>query len=314
MHIWLTLRVAAKRRLRTFFRRVVFHREQFQEFSIGIYTGPSPFRLGPLDHPLNPVLTRNDVSDVQAAFVADPFMLRMNEAWYMFFEVLNAQTRKGEIGLAVSLDGRHWRYQRIVLREPFHLSYPYVFRWNDRIYMVPESHEAHSVRLYEAVEFPHRWELVETLLEGNSLSDASVFRFNDIWWLLVEGAGRPLNAGTLRLFYAGELAGPWVEHPKSPLVEGNPHIARPAGRVLNVDQQVFRYAQDCYPEYGTLVRAFQIVELTKASYLERQIDSNPVLQGSGSGWNAVGMHHVDTHLLDDGRWIACVDGWVWRQA
>jgi hypothetical protein len=79
---------------------------------------------------------------------------------------------------------------------------------------------------------------------------------------------------------------------------------------LVFDDRIIRYSQDCYPAYGTQVRAFEIVELTKTTYRERETDVNPILKGSGSGWNCEGMHHVDAHKLDDGSWIACVDGWL----
>ena len=92
-------------------------------WSIAIYTGISPFDL----QPAPPVLTKADITDIPAAFVADPFMLRRDHTWYMFFEVMNIETRLGEIGVATSNDALNWTYDRIVLREPFHLSYPHVF-------------------------------------------------------------------------------------------------------------------------------------------------------------------------------------------
>ncbi len=44
--------------------------------------------------------------------------------WFTFFEVLSREYGRGEIGLAASVDGFEWQYRQIVLREPFHLSYP----------------------------------------------------------------------------------------------------------------------------------------------------------------------------------------------
>ncbi len=70
------------------------------------------------------MLTFRDVTDAPAWFVADPFMIRRNDQWAMYFEVFRADTRRGEIGLATSRDGRTWAYREIVLREPFHLSFP----------------------------------------------------------------------------------------------------------------------------------------------------------------------------------------------
>jgi hypothetical protein len=108
------------------------------EWSIGMYGGGSPYELSPLADVENPVLSARDVTDVKASFVADPFMVRDGSKWYMFFEVLNALTSKGEVGLATSGDGVRWKYERIVLREPFHLSSPYVFKHEDGFYMIPE--------------------------------------------------------------------------------------------------------------------------------------------------------------------------------
>lgn len=110
-------------------RRIVAAKDT--EWSIGIYGGASPYDLAPLKDVSYPVLSARDVTDIKAEFVADPFMIRHASKWYMFFEVLNALTNRGEIGLATSDDGLRWRYERIVLREPFHLSYPYVFRYRD---------------------------------------------------------------------------------------------------------------------------------------------------------------------------------------
>src|SRR5262249_34417850 len=58
-------------------------------WAIGLYTGESPLQLRPAPGTRNPVLTRSDVTDVPAVFVADPFLLRTSGVWHMFFEVLN---------------------------------------------------------------------------------------------------------------------------------------------------------------------------------------------------------------------------------
>ena len=283
--------------------------ERQNEWSIGIYIGQSPFNLVSPENVDNPVLTRKDVSDVKAILVADPFMLKVNRIWYMFFEVLNLQAGKGkgEIGLAVSENGVNWGYQQIVLAETFHLSYPYVFQWMDSYYMIPESYQAGSIRLYKALKFPIQWSFVATLLNGQVFLDTSIFRYANKWWIFTE-TNPNHRYDTLRLYYADGLMGPWVEHPKSPIIEGNSHIARPAGRVLVFNDRVVRYTQDWYPAYGSQVRAFEITELTTTCYREREVDKSPILAASDCRWNRCGMHHIDPHPMDDGRWIACVDG------
>jgi hypothetical protein len=290
------------------FARPLYRRLQpdaAQEFAIGIAIGDSPLALKLPASIANPVLTLRDVTDVPAQFVADPFMCRDGENWYLFFEVLNHLSRKGEIGLAVSRDGMTWKYQHIVLAEPFHLSYPYVFEWNGSHYMIPEGAAGGAIRLYRAVRFPDQWQQIGNLIEGKRFVDASILRHGDKWWLFTDGGADSTNP-VLRLYFSDELLGPWREHPLSPILR-DPHFSRPAGRIVVVDGTPIRFAQDVYPVYGSSVSAFAIMRLTPTEYEEKPLSDRPVL-AAGPGWNRQGMHHVDAHLRADGSWIACVDG------
>ena len=274
-------------------------------WSIGIYTGDSPFQLRSTAN--NPVLKNTDISDIPAGLVADPFMLPRGNRWYMFFEVLKRDTQLGIIGLASSDDAFRWSYEQVVLEEPFHLSYPYVFDWQGDHYMIPETLGASAACLYKADDFPTRWSLQQKLIEG-AHADPSIVRFNDLWWLFT--CTEPYGHDILRLYFARDLEGPWKEHPRSPLITNDKSRARPAGRILQFDRHLIRFAQDCVPDYGTRVRAFEIKELTRDTYVEAEHSESPLLSPSGQGWNGMGMHHVDAHRQNDGdrSWIACVDG------
>jgi len=270
-------------------------------WSISVYRGDFPFNL----EPANPVLTKDSVTDIPAAFVADPFMLQQENRWHMFFEVMNAETKRGEIGLATSNDALSWTYKQIVLREPFHLSYPCVFEWQSEFYMVPETIGTSSISLYKADEFPTRWSCIAKLMHGQ-FADPTVFRYAGCWWMFA--CLTPYQHDTLHLYFASELTGSWTQHPQSPIIHNDKQRARPAGRVLEFDNKLFRFAQDCVPRYGSCVRTFEILELTTTTYTEVEIGHGPVLKASGNGWNAAGMHHIDVQQHTDGKWLACVDG------
>lgn len=295
-----------KKRYFFFFKQIAktFVRRK-SKWSIGIYTGQSIFDFVSTENIKNPVLTAKDVTDVMAEFVADPFMIRDKDTWYMFFEVLNSFNNKGEIGLATSNDGLHWNYQQIVIKEQFHLSYPYIFNFQNEYYMIPESYEANSIRLYKAVDFPTKWEFVKTLIDGKDYVDSSVFNFHEMWWMFTSSS----QSDILRLYYSDDLMGQWIEHPQSPIIKDNLNIARPGGRVVVCDRKIFRYTQDDEHLYGNQVRAFEITDLTTTTYEEKAVKHNPVIKGSGYGWNKTGMHNIDPHKLDSGKWIACVDGY-----
>lgn len=272
-------------------------------WSIGIYEGFTPFDLAAVESIANPVLTGKDVSDKDATFVADPFMVFKNGNYFMFFEVLCRKTNQGDIGYAESRDGKHWEYRKVILDETFHLSYPNVFEWNGAFYLVPESFHDLSVRLYKAVSFPGEWEFLGKLLSGYRYVDPTIFRYNDNWWLFVT---TPEN-DVLNLYYSNDLLGEWKPHPMNPLVKFDPNIARPSGRVITYNDRLYRMAQDDDPSYGTQVFAFEITELTEKSYAEKIVSEKPLVSMTGKGWNAAGMHHADLHKIGD-KWTAVVDG------
>ena len=277
------------------------HRESI--WSIAIYEGNSPLELHPTNETNRPVLTAEDVTDVDARFVADPFMVRENDRWYMFLEVLNNNTNHGDIGLATSNDGLNWKYDRIVLDEPVHLSYPFVFKTDEKWWMLPQSND--GVHLYQADSFPGEWRKTVSLFEGGDFADPTMFQHNGLWWMLVARSGKH---DQLRLFYANEIAGPWEEHPQSPIVENDPEIARPGGPVVRFEDELYRLAQDCAPRYGNQLRAFRITELTTEAYQEEPFKAEAILTAGSHAWNSVGMHHLHAQPLDDGTWRAAVDG------
>lgn len=243
---------------------------------------------------------------MEAEFVADPFMIKHNSCWYMFFEVFDAVTRRGSIGLAESRNLRGWRYRKIVVREPFHLSYPHVFRAEGSYYIVMETLGRGCVSLYRADCFPTGWSFVRPLISGE-YADPSIVWHDGKWWLFV--CASPYAHDVLRLFFADSLEGDWKEHPASPIVNRDARRARPAGRVIAFDGTLIRYAQDCHPVYGSMVRAFSIDSLTDRDYTEHEVPQSPVLRPGEQAWNQGGMHHVDVHRLSLENWIACVDGW-----
>lgn len=242
------------------------------------------------------------MTDVDAATVADPFLLRIGPAWHLFFEVWNAAAGRGEIAHATSGDGRSWTYDGVVMREPFHLSYPQVFESGGCVYMVPETRQDNAVHLYVAEHFPRGWRRVSTLVRG-PFGDATLLRRDGTWWMFAQ---RGLDE--MRLFSSAHLDGGWREHPRSPLWPGNRSRTRPGGRMLEDEGRLLRFAQDGWPKYGHCLRAFEVLALSPTEYGEREIDGSPVLRATRSGWNAAAMHHIDALRDDSGQWIAVVDG------
>jgi hypothetical protein len=243
-----------------------------------------------------------DVIDLKVDTLAHPFMVVAGSRYYLFFTAKDLKTDQGGIGLAESRDGLAWKFKRTVVKEPFVLSHPYVFKWQDAYYMVPEAHTERSVRLYRATSFPDKWKYERNLLEGDDFISPTLTRYKELWWMFVAPSGND----TLRLFYAADLNAAWTEHPQSPVVKKDANIARPGGRPFVIDGVLYRLGQDCYPTYGNQVHAFEITDLSTKAYSERMV-AGPLVKSSSRGWNAEAMHHVDAHELGRNKWIAAVD-------
>ena len=272
-------------------------------WAIGIYTGASPLRLSALPRAVNPMLTAPQVHDLKNVnTLAHPFMVIEGSHYYMFFTTKYLKTEESGIGLAESDNGRVWHYKHLVIKEPYTLAYPDVFKWQNGYYMVVESHTQTFVRLYKATTFPDKWEFQKNLLTGDHFISPTLVRYKNIWWMFT---GVPGNA-SLRLFYARDFRGPWTEHPKSPLVKNDLHTARPAGRPFILNGKLYRLGMDCLPVYGYQVHAFEVTDISTTTYAEKMVET-PVVKASGQGWNADAMHHVDAHQIGGNQWIAAVD-------
>ena len=290
--------------------RKVYHSIQTQEkedvygqWSIGVYAGSTLFNLTDPDNIINPILTGKDVVDIDAVFVADPFMITKNKKHFLFFEVLNRKTDQGDIAYAESSNLIKWNYKKVIIDEKFHLSYPHIFEWNKEYCLIPESYQDYSVRLYRATKFPERWEYLGNLLTGYHYVDPTIFRFENKWWLFVT---TPENE-VLNLYFSDDLHKGWKPHPMNPIIKFDRHISRPAGRVVIFENKLYRLAQDDDPSYGVQVFAFEIIDISETTYSEKPTSQKPVVSKTGMGWNAAGMHHLDLHKIDN-KWIGFVDG------
>ena len=277
----------------------------YGRWSIGIYQGQSVFNLSEPVKIINPVITASDVSDCDAYFVADPFLFYTDSVKYLFFEVWNKASSHGDIAYAESKDFINWSYKSIIIDEKFHLSYPYIFSWKNENYMIPESNNDLSVRLYKAISFPDNWEYIGNLLSGYNYVDPSIFRHKNKWWMFVYTKNNQQNY--LNLFYSDALIKGWTPHPKNPIIRNDLSQSRPGGRVIIIDEKIYRIAQNGIPSYGTEVNAFEIIELSDTNYLEKKTIKNPIVKKGESPWNSFGMHHVDAHFIN-GKWVAAVDG------
>ncbi|PUZ37569.1 hypothetical protein GQ55_9G130100 [Panicum hallii var. hallii] len=297
-------------------------------WSAGVFLGDSPFSLKPIEHwgissgggaawPVaNPVLTCADVAGAgfPSSFVANPFLFIQGDAIYMFFETKDPVTSQGDIAAAISKDaGATWQQLGVVLDEKWHLSYPYVFSYENKTYMMPESSKKGNLRLYYAVDFPLKWKSEKVLME-RPLVDSVIINFQGSYWLLgsdISSYG-PKQRGELCIWYSSSPLGPWNPHKQSPVHNNkdNRLSARNGGRPFIYNGSLYRIGKDRGAGSGYNIQVFRVEVLTANQYKEVVVPFvlEKPLKGRNA-WNGARSHHLDIQQHPLGQlWIGVMDG------
>lgn len=204
-------------------------------------------------------------------FHADPVLVRDGDAHHLFFEDADRASGVGKIAWRpIGADGRAGE-STIVLETDHHLSYPFVFRWRDAYYMIPETSEKRTVELYRASEFPLRWELEKVIFRDVAAVDTTLFEHEGRFWLFLamSPTGASMN-DELFLFHAPTPLGDWTPHPWNPVVS-DVRRARPAGPVFRDAGALWRPGQDCAGDYGAAFWLNRIERLDPHGYRETPV-------------------------------------------
>lgn len=236
------------------------------------------------------------IDDAGTRFLADPFFIHERDSFYIFFEHKHFTPHKANIAVLSSVDGINYKFGGTVLDEPFHLSYPQVFRYKGKIYMVPESAAAGSVLLYSPDKFPKGWKVCDTLVK-RPLKDPSIY-LSDTLNIMV-GSDDKLS---LYLYKADSLDGEWKFVKR--ILRGSE--ARAGGRIFAANGELYLPVQNCRRGYGSALSLYKFnfgadsPELRKVSheYLHAQ---------NGIPQLAFGMHQFDIQKVGD-RYYYVYDG------
>jgi hypothetical protein len=206
-------------------------------------------------------------------FWADPHIVRRDGVYHVFIEEFDRRAGRGHIAwLTIDEAGRCSRPEPII-RQPYHMSYPFVFTFAGQLYMLPETFENRTIELYRCVEFPRKWQLHRTIMSGLQALDPTVVEHNGRWWMfvnIVENPGAAYN-DELFLFWADTPTScRWRSHPCNPIVS-DVRRARPGGAIFRQSGKLYRPAQDCSGEYGQALRIQEIQTLSETQYAESQV-------------------------------------------
>ncbi len=205
---------------------------------------------------------------------ADPFIIK-NDKYYLFFEEKLNKEKNAHISLIeMTADLKEISKPVIVLKESFHLSYPFVFEDKNEWYMIPESASCKELILYTSKNFPGNWTKLKVLLSGRRFYDATLHKHEGIWYLFCnEKADDRLSSDAyLHIYYAKDILGEtFAPHPMNPVYR-DVTCARPAGKLFYYQDKLIRPSQISAPDYGSGIQLNEIITLSPTAFEERPLE------------------------------------------
>lgn len=211
----------------------------FQKLFVG-----GVWHVGIRNHTDNMSKTFKLVEAPKGQWIADPFLYEFNERHFLFVEQYIKEEKHACLGCYEIIEGEPTNYH-VIIKNPYHMSYPCVFFYKGHHYIIPESSANNTIDLYEAKKFPFMWEHKQILLEGDKFVDSTVYlkknqpmlfsykKASDGWYIDLF----QLNIENGKLLKLSEK-----KYPQN--------TGRPAGFLFSDGVNLYRPSQDCSKKYG----------------------------------------------------------------
>ncbi|PSU68045.1 hypothetical protein C9J22_18175 [Photobacterium phosphoreum] len=206
----------------------------------------------------------------KAEFIADPFLIEKDNLLYVFYEKLSLLHSKGELWCAI------YNHDKVLIDNNkingfddlnCHLSFPFVFNYNNNFYCIPETNEINKLVLYRSESFPFSWIKEQVLLNNITIVDTVYFEFNDSCWLI----GSDLN--NTRLFFKSNnlLSNDWQQvFPKCSYASNH---QRMAGAPFIDNNKLYFITQECGDGlYGNSLILSEIIKLDENNFDEKLVE------------------------------------------
>lgn len=228
-------------------------------------------------------------------FFADPFICeKKNEILYVLAEEFDISNEYGKISLLAFSESFNLIEKKILLDNESHLSYPFIFKENGKIYVFPEAGASGKLSCYAYNNNDKKLTFLKSVI-NLPIMDPSILKHNNKYWVFGTLKGAK-SRSELHVFYSNNILGPYKQHPQNP-VTNSLNGSRPAGNFIIVDNVLYRPSQNCENKYGESITINKIITLNETVYTEE-----PYMLISINKKNRVnkGIHSIHTiNVLGD---------------
>ena len=220
---------------------------------------------------------------------ADPFIYEKNNINYIFFENNDLILNKGKISCGI-LENNKLTKIKDILNFNYHLSYPFIWKNKNDIFLIPETSQNKSIKIWKSVSFPYKWKIFKTIFKNEYCCDTTIIKdFDNVNWLLTNKSNDQTNDPNNEL-YIYKIIGnfeKFISHKLNPVIT-DCRTARNAGN-LNFTNKMLRPSQiNNSSGYGVGLNINRIVSLNLENFQEILIKTiHP-----NKKTNATGLHHI----------------------
>ena len=228
-------------------------------------------------------------------FLADPFLVEKKNNLFCFAEEFNYTKKKGEI-VCIELNKKKFHNKSTILKENFHLSFPYIFEYKKKLFMCPDTSEISEIRLYLCTDFPYKWKYYKTIIKDINAVDTMIFQKKNLWWMITNidrTSSKDFNHD-LSIYYSknGPLTDKWFQHKKNPL-KNNSLGSRNGGLIIN-NNKIIRISQNQgFDNYGESINFNEVMSINENSYKEKKIKSH-LLDKINNSLKSKDIHHLSS--------------------
>lgn len=199
-------------------------------------------------------LEKEDVNVVKNPYktkwFADPFIYEDAEQFLqLFVEEFDKKVKRGRIArIKIDKFTNAIVECKIILDLPTHLSFPAIYRIEDKVYVHPENSESGNSYMYE-YDVDTDCLVNPVLVVDKPLTDA-IIRNTEEGFIMTATLADNANGNVMSVFQAQSLIGPYMAKETVTLPNDS---ARMAGHYIKTQNGIIRPAQNCNGDYGKAV-------------------------------------------------------------
>ncbi len=189
-----------------------------------------------------------DVPNSSRYWYADPMLQEWGGKKYLFMEAYDMLWSVGRIAVS-EWKGDGFTSPEVIIKRPYHLSYPFTFSYQGDLYMIPETGQNKSLEIYRADDHTvFRWKRCKVLQDDIRYADATVAVDQGMYYIIAYEEGRGEWKTHVFLLDMEKLA---IRRLETIIHSENKY--RPAGRIFEKDGEMFRPVQLGTKSYGEAV-------------------------------------------------------------